>query len=106
MSKLVPKYTFWDGLNVAITLGMQALEEIRALARIPGPAGKDGANGRNGADGANGKDGIGIDDIEMALEDDGRVFIFRFLREGTIIKDFRLKTKTAIWRGPFDRGRE
>jgi len=42
MSELIPKYTIWEGINVAIHLGMRALEEIRALARMPGPAGKDG----------------------------------------------------------------
>lgn len=105
MSKLLPKYTFWDGLNVALTLGMQALEEIRALARLPGPEGKDGINGRDGKDGKNGKDGIGFDDVDEFEEDDGRILVRRFYCGGQIFKEFRHQTKMVIYRGVYDQAK-
>lgn len=40
MSNPVPKYTIWEAINVAIATGMRALEEVRALASSPAPAGK------------------------------------------------------------------
>jgi len=82
MSELTPKYTFWEGLNVAIQLGQRALEEIRALARLPGPAGKDG------------KDGVSARDITVECSEDG-VFLC-IMREN--IKE---RTRLPI---PMDRG--
>ncbi len=88
-----PKYSIWEAINVALSLGAKALEEIRLLAREPGPAGKDGANG---------KDGIGFDDVTADFEDEGRVDIMRFWSDGKIAKEIRRQTKMAIYRGVFD----
>jgi len=42
MTTAVPKYKLWEALQVAVDLGTRALEEIRTLARIPGPPGPPG----------------------------------------------------------------
>ena len=44
MSKLMPKYTPWEAISVALDLGKRALEEIRTLARTPGPQGPAGTS--------------------------------------------------------------
>lgn len=102
MSKLLPKYTFWDAINVAIALGTQALDEIRALARIPGPAGRDGADGKDGRDG---RDGAGFDDINEWLEDEGRITVRQYLAGGKVFKEFRHPNRNQIYRGVFDDAR-
>lgn len=79
MSELTPRYTIWEGLNVAIHLGIRALEEIRALARIPGPAGRDG---------------LSLED--MTLDYDGhRTVTFRFQR-GDVTSESRIKFPMCI----------
>jgi len=100
MTTKPPKYSLVEAINVALTLAAKALEEIRKLAREPGPAGKDGLDGRDG------KDGIGFDEIQEEYQDDGRVLIRRFLNGGQLVKEFRHQTKNPVWRGPFDRGKE
>src|SRR5262245_66432371 len=52
-----PSYTVWEAISASLALGMRALEEVRALARAPGPPGRDGEAGRDGVDGRDGKDG-------------------------------------------------
>jgi hypothetical protein len=99
MSKMVPKYSMWEAINTSLALGMRALEEIRTLARTPGPAGIDGK------DGAPGRDGISFDDITAEYEDDGRVDVLRLWRDGKVVKEIRRTTKTSLFRGVHDHTR-
>ncbi len=48
MSKLVPQYTTWEAINAALSVGMRALQEIRALSRLPGKQGEPGEDGAPG----------------------------------------------------------
>lgn len=91
-----PKFTVWDAINAALALSAKALEEIRKLAREPGPAGADGK------DGAPGKDGTGVDDWTVDFEDDGRIDVMRFWNQGKIVKEIRRKTKMMLYRGVVD----
>lgn len=80
MSKpLVPKYTIWEAINAALSIGQRALEEIRTLARTPGPAGKPG------------RDGFGFDDMEMVETEKG---VFLRFTKGEAVKEFRLPIVT------------
>src|SRR6185436_14512020 len=92
-----PKYNLWEAINVALTLGAKALEEIRTLARTPGPAGKDG---RDGADAS-----PPYDDLKRWYEDDGRIEVTQYLRNGELWKEIRLKTTSQVYRGIFDTSR-
>lgn len=84
MSKMVPKYTIWEAINVAISASMRAMEEIRNLARIPGPRGPDG---------------LGFDDLQV-LHDGERGFTFRMER-GDKVKEFSFKVPMVLDRGVF-----
>ncbi len=87
MPKLIPKYTMWEAINAAISVSVRALEEIRTLARTPGPQGPAG------------RDGFGFDDLDMVETEKG-VFL-RFTR-GDMVKEFRLPI--IIDRGVFKEG--
>jgi hypothetical protein len=87
MSKLVPKYHIWEAINAAIQIGMRALEEIRTLARTPGPRGEPG------------RDGFGFEDISVVETDKG--WMIRFTK-GDAVKEFRLPIVTD--RGVFRDG--
>lgn len=102
MPKLPPQYTFWDACNAALALSLQAIDEIRTLARLPGPAGKDGAPGRDGSDG---KDAVVVDDITKEWLDDGRVEVETYWCKGEVFKRFERKTKNMIYRGVLDTNR-
>ena len=84
MSKMVPKYTIWEAINVAISASMRALEEIRNLARLPGPRGPDG---------------LGFDDLQV-VHDGERGFTFRMER-GDQVKEFSFKVPAVLDRGVF-----
>ncbi len=43
-----PEYTIWQAISTAIALATRALNEVRALARIPGPQGEKGEKGEAG----------------------------------------------------------
>ncbi len=43
-----PEYTIWQAISTAIALATRALNEVRALARIPGPPGEKGEKGEAG----------------------------------------------------------
>ncbi len=91
-----PKYSIWEGLNIALSLAAKALEEIRILAREPGPAGTPGKDG---------KDGIGFDDFTADFEDDGRVDVIKFWLDGKVVKEIRRQTKMALYRSVLDKQR-
>jgi hypothetical protein len=89
MSKLVPKYTIWEAVNVAISASMRALEEIRTLARTPGPRGVDG---------------LGFDDLQV-IHDGERGFTFRMTR-GDQVKEFTFKVPIVLDRSVYKDDRE
>jgi Collagen triple helix repeat (20 copies) len=57
MSVPVPQYTLVDGLATCLALARRALDEVRALARVPGPEGKRGPKGDAGDRGERGEPG-------------------------------------------------
>jgi integrin beta 3 len=68
----------------------------------PGIPGRDGKDGLNGKDGVPGRDGVGYDDLDVKLEDGGRWRIERYLKDGALVKEFRLKLATPIYRGVWE----
>lgn len=88
MSKLVPKYTPWEAINAAISVSVRALEEIRTLARTPGPQGPAG------------RDGFGFDDLSVVETEKG--YMIRFKR-GQDVQDFRIPV--MIYQGVFTDGK-
>jgi integrin beta 3 len=97
-----PKYSLWECMAAALALATRALEEVRALARIPGPQGKQGIPGR---------DGLGFDAIEP-IDDDGE-YGFKFVAAGQVVKECRFRKPVAnfadvyrgIWKpGDYRRG--
>jgi hypothetical protein len=108
MSESIPKprYTIWQGLSMAIALSLRAIEEIRALAREPGPPGEKGepgTNGQNGKQGENGKDGFSVDDIKFELDGD-RTIVLRFVRDGVTKEIGRARFPVALYRGIYADG--
>jgi len=70
-------------------------EEIgRAMAAIPKPI--------DGKDGAPGKDGVGFDGMLEEIEDDGRYVVRKYFLGDTLVKQFRHRTVTPIFRGVWD----
>jgi Collagen triple helix repeat (20 copies) len=57
MSVPAPQYTLIEGLATCLALARRALDEVRALARIPGPEGKRGLKGDTGEKGERGEPG-------------------------------------------------
>jgi Collagen triple helix repeat (20 copies) len=58
MSKLPsPQYTLHEALAAALALAQRALAEVRALSRLPGPAGDAGPEGKQGPPGPQGERG-------------------------------------------------
>lgn len=83
-----PKYSIWEAINVSLALGAKALEEIRNLARQPGPAGKDG---------------MGLDDFN--LEFDGERTCTFVFAQGEMRKAFTIKMPAMIFRGIWQEGK-
>jgi hypothetical protein len=72
----------------------RAMDQIqRAVDRIPLPA--------PGRDGKDGKDAIGPEDVEEEYEDDGRILIRRWMRDGQVVKELRHTTKQPVDRGTY-----
>lgn len=88
MSKLIPKYTIWEAINAAISVSVRALEEIRTLARTPGPQGPAG------------RDGFGFDDLSVVETDKGCMIRFK---RGDQVSEFRLPVMT--YQGVFTEGK-
>ena len=79
---MVPKYTIWQGLEAAISLGMRALEEIRVIANRPPP-----------------RDGFGFDDLSFDYDGE-RCITLRFAK-GDEIKEFSINLPIPIYRGVY-----
>lgn len=82
-----PKYKLWEAIEVAIALGTRALEEIRTLARTPGPPGRDG---------------LSFDDLKMEYDGE-RTFSFVF-QKGETTKRYDFVAPITIDRGVFKDG--
>lgn len=82
MSKLIPSYTLWEAIDTALALGGRALQEIRTLARTPGPRGEDG---------------LGFDDLTVEF-DGQRKFTFK-LERGDATKEFSFTVPCMIYCG-------
>lgn len=52
-----PQYTVTEALGVCLAMCHRALTEVRALARVPGPAGETGPEGKRGLQGERGEKG-------------------------------------------------
>lgn len=44
-----PRYSIWQAISAALALSTRAIEEVRALSRLPGPQGEPGKNGEPGS---------------------------------------------------------
>lgn len=78
MSNLpLPRYSLWQAVSAALAVGQRAIEEVRALAREPGPQGERGERG---------VDGLGFDDLEK-FEDELSYGIN--FRRGDQVKELR-----------------
>jgi collagen type III alpha len=77
--KLIPKYTAWEAISAALAIGTKALQEVRDLARQPGPPGQDG---------------VGFDDMTFETREDGCYLVWE---KGDVVKEARLPI-------PMDRG--
>lgn len=64
MTSPKPQYTVWQAISAAIALATRALDEVRSLARLPGPPGERGEKG---------EPGFSLDDFQY---DGERRFIF------------------------------
>ena len=53
----LPQYTLLEGLGTCLAIARRALEEVRELARLPGPRGPSGERGEKGDRGEAGKVG-------------------------------------------------
>lgn len=82
-----PIYDIWQAVSVALSLGQRAIEEIRALAREPGPKGDKG------------DPGMGFDNMEI-LHDGERTVTFKLTR-GSELKEQSIVLPIVIDRGVF-----
>lgn len=85
-----PQYSIWQAINASIALGMRAIEEVRALAKLPGPQGDSGEPGR---------DGLGFDDLAFSY--DGERTIIANFKRGTSVKEVKMIVPFPIYRGVF-----
>lgn len=82
MADLLPKYSLWQTLNVAISLSMRAIEEIRVIANRPPP-----------------RDGFGFDDLSFDYDGE-RCLTLRFTK-GDETKEFPINLPIPIYRGVY-----
>jgi hypothetical protein len=52
-----PHYTWLEALGASLALARRAIDEVRALARMPGPPGDTGPEGKRGVQGERGEKG-------------------------------------------------
>ncbi len=113
-----PQYTLIEGLQVCLAVARRALEEVRALGRIPGPQGEPGQagpkglkgdvgekgergiEGKQGLIGPAGRDGFGFDDMDV-LYDGKRTFTLKWSKgEHVVTKSFRMPVTidAGVWK--------
>lgn len=89
-----PQYSIWNAISAALALSQRAIDEVRALARQPGPQGDPGPRG---------KDGFSLTDFEVSSPDFGRTLIFTFA-QGKDVKANIVKTAIVLDRGVWKDG--
>lgn len=92
-----PQYTIWQAISTALALSLRAIEEIRALAREPGP------KGDKGDEGPPGKSAFSIDDL-LVEQDGDRVAVFKYRRGGEIKEIGRISFPFQLYRGVHKHG--
>lgn len=94
-----PRYTVWQAVSAALASSLRALEEVRALTRLPGPQGERGERG---------KDGFSFKDWDVSTPDDGRTLVFTLTRGDEVeTREIRLGTvlDRGVWRdGSYQKG--
>ena len=110
-----PTYTLWQSIGTALALSRRAIEEIRALSRMPGPQGEPGPVGRQGPPGPDGTRGIAgvqgppgrdamqLEDFEFEAKDGGR-FMALILKRGDTEIRREIRTDLMINRGVWREG--
>jgi hypothetical protein len=88
-----PSYTIWQAISAALALATRALNEVRALARMPGPPGPKGDTGN---------DGLGFDDMEF--DGERRLTFKRFEKQQTIVMPYLIDR--GVWKADqeYERG--
>lgn len=102
MTASTPRYSIWDSIMAALALSQRAIEEVRALARIPGPKGDPGNKGEKGEPGNPGRDGMGFENLAFAY-DGSRTFSAVF-KKGEAEKRFDFKVAVPLYAGSFKTG--
>ncbi len=88
-----PTYSIWQAISTALALATRALNEVRALARIPGPQGEKGEKG---------EPGLGFTDL---IYDGERRFIFkRFDDEKVFVLPMLIERGLWIHDRAYERG--
>jgi len=110
-----PTYTLWQCIGTALALSRRAVEEVRALSRMPGPQGEQGLVGRQGpagpeggrgiagVQGPPGRDAMQLEDFEIEAKDGGRFFALILKRGETEIRR-EVRTDLMINRGVWREG--
>jgi hypothetical protein len=88
------RYSLLDCIQTALTLSMRAIEEVRALARMPGPRGERGEPG---------KDGLGFGDLRLRQVDD-RTYIVEASRDGEVKEVGTITNPCMLYKGVYKDG--
>lgn len=78
--------------------GANGKDGEKGLDGRDGRDGLSGVPGKDGAPGLDGKDGFGLEDFDVALAEDGRTFVFRFVR-GEVAVERQVKTAIPLHKG-------
>ena len=84
-----PAYSMIDAINTCLALAQRALDEVRVLARIPGPRGEAGPEGKpgpigdKGERGAKGDPGRNATDLEL-MQDYCREQVERMIKSASV----------------------
>lgn len=89
-----PNYTVWQAVSAALAASLRALDEIRALSRLPGPPGERGLPGR---------DGFVPKEMSITSPDGGRTLVFTYKRDAEINVQ-EVKTDMVLDRGVWREG--
>jgi hypothetical protein len=84
---MYPKYSMWEAISASLSLGMRAIEEVRAIASRPPP-----------------RDGFGFDDLSFDYDGE-RTLTLRFTK-GDETKEFPINLPIPIYRGVYRDGEE
>ncbi len=99
-----------QSVSIADIASLVQAEVAKAVAMLPPPRdgrdGMPGANGQAGRDGidgqkgVDGRDGFSLEDLDIALSEDGRTVSIKFVR-GELVKEKSFKLATVLDRGVY-----